>query len=161
MRYDTKQDLRDANDESNGIDRHFNRAKVVVSAIGLAVTVGLALAALVDNIQRSISTLSAAIAVNQAAIESCKIDQQPDRLCHRISACGAATNTTLSDLRSQISNLTGILIERGMRIDNLEGKVYDLAEKPKSRPDPFTGTMGQELEQRLNERIKALEESKP
>jgi hypothetical protein len=161
MRYDTKQDVRDANDESSGIDRHFNRAKVVLSAIGLAVTVGLALASLVDNFQRSISDLSSAIAVNQAAIESCQDDQHPDRLCHRISACGAATNASMSDMRSQISNLTGLLIERGIRIDNLEGKVYDLAEKPKSRPDPFTGTMGQELERRLNERIKALEESKP
>jgi hypothetical protein len=161
MRYDTKQDSRDADDESGSIDRHFSRAKVVLSALGLAVTVGLALASLVDNIQRSISDLSAAIAVNQAAIESCHIDQQPDRLCHRISACGAATNASMSDMRSQISNLTGILIERGMRIDNLESKVYDLAQKPKARPDPFTGTMGQELERRLNERIKALEESKP
>ena len=43
MRYDTKQDSRDAEDESGSIDRHFSRAKVVLSALGLAVTLGLAL----------------------------------------------------------------------------------------------------------------------
>jgi hypothetical protein len=159
MRYDSKQDSKDADEESS-IDRHFSRAKVVLSAIGLAITVGLALASLVDNIQRSVSDLSAVVAVVQAALESVRIEQQPDRLCHRIGSCGAATSASLSDLQSQISNLTGILIERGQRIDKLEAKVYDLAEKPKSRPDPFTGTMGRNLEQRLNERIKALEELK-
>ena len=62
MRYDTKQDSRDADDESSNIDRHFSRAKVVLSALGLAVTLGLALAGLVDNIQRRINDLDVVVA---------------------------------------------------------------------------------------------------
>ncbi len=159
MRYDTKQDLRDANDES-AVDRHFSRAKVVLSAVGLAVTVGISLASLVDNIQHSISDLSTAVALVQADIESCRVEQQPDRLCHRIGSCGAATSSALSDLRSQIAGVRDTLTERNLRITNLEQKVYELSEKPKARPDPFTGTMGKALEQRLNERIEQLEKAK-
>jgi hypothetical protein len=40
-----------------------------------------------------------------------------------------------------------------MRIMNLEQQVYELKTKPGSRADPFTGSMGRELEMR----IKALE----
>jgi hypothetical protein len=159
MRYDNKQDIRDADDES-AIDRHLSRAKVVLSAVGLAVTVGISLASLVDNIQHSLADLSTAVALVQADIESCQTEQQPDRLCHRIGSCGAATNASLSDLRSQIAGVKDTLTERNLRITNLEQKVYELAEKPKARPDPFTGTMGKELEQRINERIEQLEKAK-
>ena len=161
MRYDTKQDLRDANDESSGTDRHFSRAKVVISAIGLAVTVGLALVSLVDNLQQRINRIDIAVANATSVAESCRFEQHPSQLCHRISTCQSTTNTAIYEIRSQIAGVRDTLTERGNRISNLEIKVYELAERPKSRPDPFTGTMGTELEQRLLDRIKALEESKP
>ena len=157
MRYDTKQDLRDANDESSGIDRHFNRAKVVLSAIGLAVTVGLALAGLVDNLQQRINSLDASVAAVASVAESCRFEQHPSQLCHRISTCNNVTNQSLYELRSQVVGVRDTLTEREKRIANLEMKVYELAEKPEARPDPFTGAMGRELEQRIEERIKALE----
>ena len=156
MRYDSKQDSREYAGESSA-DRYFSRAKVVLSAISLAVTVGIALASLVDNIQHRINDIATDLALVQADLESCQIEQQPDRLCHRIGSCGAATSASLSDLRSQIAAVNGVLGERGERISKLELKVYEFAEKPKARPDPFTGTMGRELENRLNERIEALE----
>ena len=153
MRYDTKQDSRDAGDESATIDRHFSRAKVVISAIGVAVTLGLALATLVDSVQHDISGLHADLAVMEQRISACICEQDPDRLCARIASCTVATAESISDLRSAIAEARSTLLERGERISNLEAIVYNLTNKPSARPDPFTGTMGKALE----ERIKALE----
>jgi len=36
------------------------------------------------------------------------------------------------------------------RIERLESQVYDILTKSNARPDPFTGTMGRELEDRIN-----------
>ena len=159
MRYDTKQDSRDADDESGTIDRHFSRAKVVLSALGLAVSVGLALASLVDNFQRRINDLDIAIAGAVSDIESCQYHQQADQLCQRIGSCVDGTSGArreLAELRAQVKGNHETLIERGHRISNLEHQVYELKTKSSVRADPFTGTQGREL----GERIKALEESK-
>ena len=159
MRYDTKQDYRDA-DESSDIDRHFSRAKVVVSAVGVAVTVGLALASLVDNFQRDISALNATVAAAVSDIESCQFAQQTDQLCQRIGSCADGTSGArreIAELRALTIGNRDTLIERGIRIMNLEQQVYELKTKPTSRADPFTGTMGRMLE----DRIKDLEEAKP
>ena len=157
MRYDSKQDSRDADDDSKTIDRHFSRAKVVLSALGLAVSVGLALAGLVDNFQRRINDLDVALAGVVSDIESCKYHQQDDQLCQRIGSCSDGTSGTrreLAELRAQVKGNTETLIERGYRINNLEMQVYELKTKTSVRADPFTGTQGREL----NQRIKALEE---
>ena len=159
MRYDTKQDSRDADDESGTIDRHFSRAKVVLSALGLAVTLGLALAGLVDNIQRRINAIDVALAGVVSDIESCQYHQQTDQLCQRIGACPDGTSGArreLSELRAQIKGNAETLIERGHRISNLEQQVYELKTKSSVRADPFTGTQGKELDRRIRD----LEESK-
>lgn len=159
MRYDTKQDYRDA-DESSGIDRHFSRAKVVVSAVGVAVTVGIALASLVDNIQHDISALNVTVATAVSDIESCQHAQQTDQLCQRIGTCVDGTSGArreIAELRALTIGNRDTLIERGIRIMNLEQQVYELKTKATARADPFTGTMGRMLE----ERIKDLEEAKP
>jgi hypothetical protein len=156
MRYDTKQDIWAADDEAKSIDRHFSRAKVVLSALGLAVTLGLALASLVDNIQRHINDLDIAVASAVSNIESCQFDQQPAQLCARIGVCSDGTSGArreISELRATLKGNQETLIERGIRINNLEQQVYELKTKPTVRADPFTGTQGKELEQR----IKALE----
>lgn len=160
MRYDTKQDYRDADESSNQIDRHFSRAKVVVSAVGVAVTVGIALASLVDNIQHDIGALNVVVATAVSDIESCKSAQQTDQLCQRIGTCTDGTSGArreIAELRALTIGNRDTLIERGIRIMNLEQQVYELKTKPTSRADPFTGTMGRMLE----ERIKDLEEAKP
>ena len=159
MRYDTKQDSRDADESSNELDRHFSRAKVVLSALGLAVTVGLALAGLVDNLQRRINDLDVAVAGAVSDIKSCQYNQQTDRLCDRIGSCADGTSGArreISELRAAVKGHQETLIERGYRIGNLEQQVYELKTKASVRADPFTGTQGKELD----ERIKALEESK-
>jgi hypothetical protein len=151
MRYDTKQDSRDA-DESSDIDRHFSRAKVVVSAVGVAVTVGIALASMVDNIQRHINDLDIAVASAVSNIESCQFDQQPAQLCTRIGACSDGTSGArreIAELRALTIGNRDTLIERGIRIANLEQQVYELKTKASVRADPFTGTQGKELEQRI------------
>ena len=159
MRYDTKQDSRDADDESSTIDRHFSRAKVVLSALGLAVTLGLALAGLVDNFQRRINDLDVALAGAVSDIESCQYHQQTDQLCQRIGACSDGTGGArreISELRAQVKGNHETLIERGHRISNLEQQVYELKTKSSVRADPFTGTQGKELDRRIRD----LEESK-
>jgi hypothetical protein len=156
MRYDTKQDTWFADDEEKSIDRHFSRAKVVLSALGLAITLGLALASLVDNIQRRINDLDVALAGAVSDIESCQFDQQPNQLCNRIGSCIDGTSGArreISELRAVVKGNTETLLERGIRISNLEQQVYELKNKTGVRPDPFTGSQGKELEQR----IKALE----
>jgi len=156
MRYDTKQDERDAAESLNETDRYFSRAKVVVSAVGVAVTVGIALASLVDNIQHDISALNVTVATAVSDIESCKFAQQTDQLCQRIGSCADGTSGArreLAELRALTIGNQDTLIERGIRIMNLEQQVYELKTKPGSRADPFTGSMGRELEAR----IKALE----
>jgi hypothetical protein len=159
MRYDNKQDIRDADDETI-TDRQFSRVKVVISALGVAVTVGLALASLVDNIQHRINGLDIAVAAAVSDIESCKFEQHPSQLCHRVSGCASSNGAEIGNLKASVEGLRQTLVERNLRITNLEQKVYELAEKPKARPDPFTGTMGKELEQRINERIEQLEKAK-
>jgi len=145
VRYDSKQDSRDADDDSKTIDRHFSRAKVVLSALGLAVSVGLALAGLVDNFQRRINDLDVALAGAVSDIESCKHHQQTDQLCQRIGSCSDGTSGArreLAELRAQVKGNTETLIERGHRINNLELQVYELKTKISVRADPFTGTQG-------------------
>jgi hypothetical protein len=141
------------NDQETTIDKHVGRAKVVISAIGVAVTVGLALATLVDSVQRDISGIHADLAAVEQRLNTCASEQEPGRLCHRIATCTTATAGSISDLRSAIAEARSTLQERGERISNLEAAVYNLTKKPTARPDPFTGTMGRELEAR----IKALE----
>jgi len=110
---------------AHAVDRHFYRAKVIVSAIAVAVTVGLALASLVDRIQRDIGN-------------------------HRSSE-HASIQHDLGELAARIQGNEQMLLERGIRITNLEQQVYEIKTKPSSRPDPFTGTMGRALEKRIIE----------
>jgi hypothetical protein len=103
------------------VDRHFFRAKVIISALAVATTVGLALVNLVDGIQRD--------------IHQHRVDVEHD----------------LGALTARLDRVAATLEERGFRIGNLEAKVYEIQTKPSSRPDPFTGTQGRELEQRIIE----------
>jgi hypothetical protein len=93
-------------------------------------------------------------------LESVIEEQATDRLCQRIGACtGASGGASISiyELRSAVIAMKEKLDERGMRIVRLEQQVDELLNKPLSRPDPFTGTMGRLLE----ERVRDLEEMKP
>jgi hypothetical protein len=103
------------------VDRHFFRAKVIISALAVAATVGMALVNLVDNIQRD--------------IQQHRVDVERD----------------IGALKAIVKGNADTLHERGIRIGNLEEKVYELRNKPSSRPDPFTGTEGRALEQRIQE----------
>ena len=102
------------------LDRHFNRGRVIVSAIAVAVTFFLALASLVDRIQSDIRRVD--------------IEHQRD----------------IGELRTIMRGCTEVALERGTRISNLEQQVYDLRFNPAKRPDPFTGAMGRKLEDRID-----------
>ena len=58
---------------------------------------------------------------------------------------GRVTTNTINRVRNEA------LIER------LDQQVHELTTYPAARPDKFTGTMGRELEERLDARLKALE----
>ena len=83
-------------------------------------------------------------------------EQEPVRLCERISSCSDGTSGAkreIAELRALTQGNRETLIERGIRISNLEQQMYEIKTKPSFRPDPFTGTEGRELENR----IRALE----
>ena len=93
-------------------------------------------------------------------LESVIEEQAPDRLCQRIGSCAGASggaSISIYELRAAVIAMKEKLDERGMRIVRLEQQVDELLNKPLARPDPFTGTMGRMME----ERIKDLEEMRP
>lgn len=94
------------------IDRHFNRVKVIVSAIGVAVTVFFTVAHLVDRIQSDIHNVA--------------IEHQRD----------------YGELRTIIRGCTEVEAERGVRIRNLEQQVYDLRFNTAKRPDHMNAPEG-------------------
>lgn len=96
------------------IDRHFNRGKVVVSAIAVAVTFFLALASLVDRIQSDIRNIA--------------VEHQRD----------------YGELRTIIRGCTEVEAERGVRIRNLEQQVYDLRFNTAKRPDHMNAPEGKQ-----------------
>jgi hypothetical protein len=113
-------------DQESVIDKHFSRARVVISAIAVSVTVALSIANLVDNFQRDLAAL--------------RVEHQRD--VGKINAADRGFEETLR--------------ERGERISNLEQQVYEIKHNPTARKDPFTGTEGRELKQRL-EQLEKLE----
>ena len=93
-------------------------------------------------------------------IQSVIEEQAIDRLCQRIGSCTGASGGAIAsiyELRSAVIAMKEKLDERGLRIIRLEQQVDELLNKPLARPDPFTGTMGRMME----ERIKDLEEMRP
>jgi hypothetical protein len=118
--------VNDPEDKENVVDKHFSRARVIISAIAVSVTIAISVANLVDNFQRDLANLH--------------IEHQRD-----IGAINAVDRGVEETLR-----------ERGARISNLEQQVYDLKHNPTARKDPFTGTEGRELKQRL-EQLEKLE----
>jgi hypothetical protein len=87
------------------------------------------------------------------------VEQAIPRLCERIGSCPGGTlgaRNDAADLKALTSGMREMMNERGKRIDNLEQQVFELRNKPSARADPFTGTMGRELD----DRIKQLEQTK-
>ena len=91
--------------------------------------------------------------------------QKPAQLCDRISECPVCdkieslareSRDANRETRQHIDSHNAESIEWKRRIVDLEMKVYNMATQPTSRPDPFTGTMGRMLE----ERVKDLEQRK-
>jgi hypothetical protein len=111
--------VNDQEDSERATDRKFSRAKVVISAIAVAVTVSASFAGLVDRIQRELNALH--------------VEHQHD----------------VGDIRASVRGMQETLAERGVRILNLEEEVYELRNKASARKDPFTGTEGKELSRRL------------
>lgn len=96
----------------------------------------------------------------QHRLESVISEQQPPRFCERIGSCTTRTaGARDNDFQTNIalSRVQQTLNEREIRINRLEDKVYEMSTRPSARPDPFTGTQGRELDQRL----KALEQNTP
>lgn len=89
----------------------------------------------------------------QRDIRSILAEQEPDRLCERIGSCRTSGENINSfwELRSELRSIQQKLEERGIRIATLETQVRELTTSPKARPDPFTGSMGRELEARIRE----------
>jgi hypothetical protein len=93
-------------------------------------------------------------------------EQTTERLCKRILECpvcdklqtlATEAKTAIAESRHHIDSHNAESGEWKRRIIVLEDKVYGLSTKATTRPDPFTGTMGRELE----ERIKELERKNP
>jgi hypothetical protein len=125
--------VNDAEDKSTVIDKHFSRARVVISAVAVAVTIGLSIANVVDDFQRDLANLH--------------VEHERD----------------VGEIRSVDRGVEETLRERNERISNLEQQVYEIKNNPNARKDPFTGAEGRELKQRLEqlEKLELLEHQTP
>jgi hypothetical protein len=92
-------------------------------------------------------------------------EQTVERLCKRIGECplcdklqalAADSKSAIAEARHHIDSHNAESAEWKRRIIILEEKVYALSTRASARPDPFTGSMGRALE----ERIQALEAGK-
>lgn len=99
---------------------------------------------------------------HSTSIVAIKNDQCQTRLCERIHGCttidrieGAIAECRTNNERfiSHADNAREAGQATQQRIIRLEGQVYEMRSSPSARPDPFTGSMGREL----RERIEALE----
>jgi hypothetical protein len=92
-------------------------------------------------------------------------EQTSERLCARISECPVCDKllSFVDDYRVSNSEVkihresdAKEFREMQRRLLDLEQRTYELSTKSSARPDPFTGTMGRAME----ERIHALEQKK-
>lgn len=92
-------------------------------------------------------------------------EQTTERLCKRVLECpicdklqGLATDakSAISEARLHIDSHNREAEQWKQRILALEQKMYEMSTRSTIRPDPFTGSMGRALE----ERIQALEAGK-
>jgi len=86
------------------------------------------------------------------ALQSVMAEQQPPRFCERIGVCNVRTSGARGEdelVWVAIAGMRQTLNEREIRIQHLEDKVYEISNKPSARADPFTGTEGRELDQRI------------
>jgi hypothetical protein len=100
-----------------------------------------------------------------SVVDGVVADQAAPRLCSRIGECpvcerliGVATEAKLSIAAAEhhIDSHNREAEQWKQRILALEQKLYDMSTRSTARPDPFTGSMGRALE----DRIEALESRK-
>jgi hypothetical protein len=137
-------------DEPSGFKRAINSTwenlpKFVVAAI-------VALAVFVGGFWDSYRRLA-------FEVDHIRSEQTKDRLCARLSDCALCQRlaTTLADVNAatfraedHIDSHNRESEEWKVRIRQLEQWRYEFSTKPAARPDPFTGTMGLELEARIH-----------
>jgi hypothetical protein len=101
----------------------------------------------------------------RSSIDGVISEQAAPRLCARVGECGQCQRfaDSIIDIRQTITRTEGHIDAHNResdewknRIRELEKRVIDLNTRPSSRPDPFTGTEGRALE----ERIRGLEGKK-
>jgi hypothetical protein len=102
---------------------------------------------------------------NASDIANLKSEYNTYTLCERLKSCPKCEEITkaLRDIDIAINNSEHHIESHNneseqwkQRIIRLENQIYEMQTMPKARPDPFTGSMGRELEKRL-QKLEELE----